>query len=110
MIKPVVFEVTEVPSYESISKGGDYVFSITASSLMETDMENAIQAVSKLWDMEKLPAEILLKIDVRLKAVFESLCDCIERDGSIAPNKKPLFAAMKADCQWMLDCLNDLDI
>ena len=109
MIYPVTFEVIEAPSDERLSQSGEYVFSIIASNLTSSDTEDAIKAVAKLWEMEDLPAEIMLKLNIRLRSVFEGLCDNIEEDGSIPSDKKPLFAAMRSDCQWVIDCLNDLD-
>jgi hypothetical protein len=103
------FEVEETPIEEFVNDQGEYVFGIYATNSCDQDLEQAIATVAALWRLDVITSEVTLTINVRLRSLYETLYDMHNAGGKIHKDSKPLFDALKKDCQWIVDQINSLE-
>jgi hypothetical protein len=109
-MKPIEFVVEEIPTTESVNDQGEYVFGIYTSDGCDEELEETIATIAELWKTESITSEITLTINVRLRSVYENLYDMYNAQGKIDADDKPLFDALRNDCQWIVDQINNLKV
>jgi hypothetical protein len=60
-----------------------------------------------LWDLE---TDVSLKVQIKLKDIYENLYDMYNAQGKIQEEDTPLFEALRKDCQWIVDQINSLEM
>jgi hypothetical protein len=108
MNKSIDFVVDETPTEEHINDENEYVFSIYTSNYCDGEIENTLDTMAKLWSVENLDREVTLRINVRLRSVYESLHEMHVSDGAIDEESEHLFIALKRECEWIVDQINGL--
>lgn len=106
-MKPIQFEVDEIPQTGSVDEEGNFKFYIYASNMGDDDFTEVIETLQKLWDLE---ADVSVKVNVKLKDIYEDLFDMYNAQGKIEKDEAPLFEALRKDCQWIIDQINALEI
>jgi hypothetical protein len=107
MSKAIEFEIDEIPTEEKVNDKGEYVFGIYTSTGCDDSFTEAMDAITKLWDVN-LPMEVCLRINVRLRSVYENAYDMYKAGGKIDKEDWHLFEAMRNDAQWIVDQINSL--
>jgi hypothetical protein len=110
MMKPIEFVIEETPTTEQVNDKGEYVFGIYTSNACDEELEQTLETMVDLWKMESMTAEVTLTINVRLRSLFENLYEMYNADGKIDAEDKHLFDALRKDCQWIVDHINDLKV
>jgi len=106
-MKPIQFEIDEIPQSGTIDEDGNFKFYIYASNYIEEDFSEVIQTVKVLWDLE---TEVSLKVQIKLKDVYENLYDMYNAQGKVQKDDTPLFESLRKDCQWIVDQINALEM
>ena len=106
-MKPIQFEVDEIPQTGTIDDQGNFTFYIYCSNCGDDDYTEAIQTLQKLWDLE---TDVSLNVNIKLKDIYEDLFDMHNASGKIEKEEAPLFEALRKDCQWIIDQINSLEI
>jgi hypothetical protein len=106
----IEFEVEVDPTTEHVNDEGEYVFGIYATNVCNDDIEKAIQSVAELWEAQYLEADVNLTINVRVRSLYEYLHNMRTANGRFDAESKPLFEALKNDCQWIVDQINKLEV
>jgi len=106
-MKPIQFEIDEIPQSGTIDEDGNFKFYIYASNYIEEDFSEVIQTVKVLWDLE---TEVSLKVQIKLKDVYENLFDMYNAQGKVQKDDTPLFESLRKDCQWIVDQINALEM
>jgi hypothetical protein len=106
-MKPIQFEIDEIPQSGTIDADGNFKFYIYASNYIEEDFSEVIETVKVLWDLE---TEVSLKVQIKLKDVYENLYDMHNAQGKVQKEDTPLFESLRKDCQWIIDQINDLEM
>ena len=110
MMKPIEFVVDEEPTTEAVNDQGEYVFGIYASDACDEELEETIATIAELWKTEAITSEVTLAINVRLRSVYENLYHNYNAKGEIDAEDKHLFDALRNDCQWIVDQINNLKV
>ena len=105
-MKPIEFEVDEIPQSADPDEEGNYQFYIYCSNMSDGDYSNAIETIQKLWDLE---TEVSLKVNIKLKDVYNDLFDMYNAEGKINEVDVPLFETLRKDCQWIIDEIDKLE-
>lgn len=106
-MKPIQFEIDEIPQSGTIDADGNFKFYIYASNYIEEDFSEVIETVKVIWDLE---TEVSLKVQIKLKDVYENLFDMYNAQGKVQKDDTPLFEALRKDCQWIIDQINALEM
>jgi hypothetical protein len=106
-MKPIVIEVDERPQSGEVDKQGDFVFYLYASNECGQEFEEAIETLIHLWDLQ---TEVSIKINLRLKDVYNDLYEMFNAGGKIQQVDTPRFEALRKDCQWIIDRINELEM
>lgn len=106
-MKPIQFEIDEVPQAGEIDKEGNFKFYIYASNMGADDFTEAIETLQKLWDLE---TDVSLKVNIKLKDIYEDLFDMYNAQGKIQKEDTFRFEALRKDCQWIIDQINSLEM
>ena len=106
-MKPIQFEIDEIPQSGTIDADGNFKFYIYASNYIEEDFSEVIATARVLWDLE---TEVSLKVQIKLKDVYENLYDMHNAQGKVQKEDTPLFESLRKDCQWIIDQINDLEM
>jgi len=106
---PIEFELNEDPTDERINDDGEYIFSVYTSDACQDEFQAAISAIAEMWKHENL-GEITFRINIRLRSLYETIYDYRNTGGKIDAEEKPLFDALKKDCQWIIDQINSLEM
>lgn len=106
-MKPIQFEVDEMPQAGTVDAAGNFNFYIYMSNQCEDEIEEALETLAKLWD---LPADVSLKINIRLKDVYNDLYNMHNAEGKIDEEDMHLFQGLKDNCQWIIDEINKLEV
>jgi len=107
MSKAIEFEIDESPIEEKVNAEGEYVFTIYTSTGCDDSFTEAMDSITKLWDMN-LPMEVCLHINVRLRSVYENAYEMHNAGNKIDKEDWHLFEAMRNDAQWIVDQINSL--
>jgi hypothetical protein len=107
ILKPISLEIDEEPINEQVDQDGGYKFSLYTSNCCTGEFEDAIQILRHIWDLE---TDVNLTINVRTKSIYEELYihHSFNDDGTIDKESKPLFDALRKDCQWIIDQIDGL--
>jgi hypothetical protein len=106
-MKPIQFEIDEIPQSGTIDADGNFKFYIYASNYIDEDFSEVIETVKVLWDLE---TEVSLKVQIKLKDVYENLYDMYNAQGKVQKDDTPLFESLRKDCQWIVDQINALEM
>lgn len=106
-MKPIQFEIDEIPQCGTIDADGNFKFYIYASNDFNDDFSEVIETLKVLWDLETL---VSLKVQIKLKDVYENLFDAYNAQGKVRKDATPLFEALRKDCQWIIDQINVLEM
>ena len=106
-MKPIQFEIDEIPQSGTIDADGNFKFYIYASNYIEEDFSEVIATAKVLWDLE---TEVSLKVQIKLKDVYENLYDMHNAQGKVQKDDTPLFDSLRKDCQWIIDQINALEM
>ena len=106
-MKPIQFEIDEIPQTGTIDQDGNFKFYVYVSNSGDDDFSEAIETLQKLWDLE---TEVSLKVHIKLKDVYENLFDMYNAQGKIRKKDTPLFESLRKDCQWIIDQINTLEM
>jgi hypothetical protein len=106
-MKPIQFEIDEVPQAGTIDQEGNFKFYVYVSNMGDDDFSEAIETLQKLWDLE---TDVSLKVHIKLKDVYEDLFDMYNAQGKIEKENTPLFESLRKDCQWIIDQINTLEM
>lgn len=105
-MKPIQFEIDEIPQTGTIDKDGNFKFYIYCSNMSDDDYADAIDTMQRLWDLE---TEVSLKVNIKLKDIYEDLFDMHNVEGKVLKEDVPLFEALRKDCQWIIDQIDSLE-
>jgi hypothetical protein len=106
-MKPIQFEIDEIPQSGTIDKDGNFKFYIYASNYIDEDFSEAIETMQAIWNLE---TEVSLKVQIKLKDVYENLYDMYNAQGKVQKDETPLFESLRKDCQWIIDQINSLEM
>ncbi len=106
-MKPIKFEIDERPNAGKIDKEGNFKFYVYGSNMCDDGFSEAIETLQKLWDLE---TDVSLKINIKLKDIYEDLFDTYNAQGNIGKEDTPLFESLRKDCQWIIDQFNSLEM
>ena len=106
-MKPIQFEIDEIPQSGTIDEDGNFKFYIYASNYIDEDFSEVIATARVLWDLE---TEVSLKVQIKLKDVYENLFDMHNAQGKVQKEDTPLFESLRKDCQWIIDQINALEM
>jgi hypothetical protein len=106
-MKPIQFEIDEIPQSGTIDADGNFKFYIYASNYIDEDFSEVIATARVLWDLE---TEVSLKVQIKLKDVYENLFDMHNAQGKVQKEDAPLFESLRKDCQWIIDQINALEM
>jgi hypothetical protein len=106
-MKPIQFEIDEIPQTGTIDQEGDFKFYFYGSNMTDDDFSEAIETLQKLWDLE---TDVSLKVHIKLKDIYEDLFDMYNAQGKIEKEDTPLFESLRKDCQWIIDQINALEM
>ena len=106
-MKPIELEVDEHPHSGEVNEQGDFVFYLYASNECEQEFEEAIETLIHLWDLK---TEVSIKINIKLKDVYNDLHQMFNAGGKIQKEDTPRFEALRRDCQWIIDQINTLEM
>jgi hypothetical protein len=106
-MKPIEFEVDEIPQSGEIDANGNFKFYVYTSNQCVGDLEETLETLATLRD---LPTEVSLKINILLKDVYLNLYDLYNAQGKIQKEDTPLFESLRNDCQWIIDEINKLEM
>lgn len=102
------FTVEETTQGEYVNDQGEFFFSIYTSNYCDQELERTLITMAKLWDMEDLDSEVTLNINIRMRTIYESLVDIHATHRKLDAESKPLFDALRNDCQWIIDQIDTL--
>ena len=105
-MKPIQFEVNEIPQTGSIDEEGNFKFYIYTSNMCCDDFTEAIETLQKLWDLD---TDVSIKVNIKLKDIYEDLFDMYSAQDKIGKEEAPLFDALRKDCQWIIDQIDSLE-
>jgi len=106
-MKPIQFEIDEIPQAGTIDAEGNFKFYIYASNQIDEDFSEVIETLKVLWDLE---TDVSLKVNIKLKDIYENVFDLYNAQGEIQKENTPVFEALRKDCQWIIDQINDLEM
>jgi hypothetical protein len=106
-MKPIQIEVDEHPHSGEVDEQGEFVFYLYGSNECGQEFEEAIETLIHLWDLE---TEVCIKINVKLKDVYNDLYEMFNAGGKIQQKDTPPFEALRKDCQWIIDQINTLEM
>jgi hypothetical protein len=106
-MKPIEFEIDERPQAGTIDQEGNFKFCVYGSNKCDDDFYEVIETLQKLWDLE---TDVSLKINIKLKDIYEDLFDMYNAQGKIEKEDTPLFESLRKDCQWIIDQINSLEM
>jgi hypothetical protein len=106
-MKPIQFEIDEIPQTGTIDQDGNFKFYVYGSNMGDDDFSEAIETLQKLWDLE---TDVSLKVNIKLKDVYENLFDMYNAQGKIEKEDTPLFESLRKDCQWIINQINALEM
>ena len=106
-MKPIEFEIDEIPQTGTIDAEGNFKFYMYASNQSEEDFSEVIETLKVIWDLE---TDVSIKVHIKLKDVYEDLFDMYNAQGKIQKDDTPMFEALRKDCQWIIDQINALEM
>lgn len=106
-MKPIQFEIDELPQSGEIDANGNFKFYIYTSNQCDGEFEEVLETLAKLQD---LPTDVSLKINILLKEVYINLYDMYNAQGKIQKEDTPLFESLRKDCQWIIDEIDKLEM
>ena len=105
-MKPIQFQVDEIPQTGELDEEGNFKFYIYCSNCCDDDYSETIGTLQKLWDLD---TDVSLKVHIKLKDIYEDLFDMYNAQGKIEKDEAPLFEALRKDCQWIIDQIDALE-
>ena len=106
LMKPIELEIDEDALNGHIDEDGEYTFSLYTSNCCSGEFESAIQTLMQIWDLE---TEVNLTINVRTKSIYTVLYEMRSmEDGVVGKESQHLFEALRKDCQWIVDRIDNL--
>ena len=106
-MKPIQFEIDEIPQSGTIDADGNFKFYIYTSNMIDEDFSDVMETLKVLWDLE---TDVSLKVHIKFKEIYENLFDMYSAQGKIKKEDTPLFEALRKDCQWIIDQINTLEM
>jgi len=106
-MKPIELEVDEHPHSGEVNEQGDFVFYLYASNECGQEFEEAIETLIHLWPLQ---TEVSIKINVKLKDVYNDTYEMFNAGGKIQQVDTFRFEALRKDCQWIIDQINELEM
>lgn len=107
-MKPIELNVDEYPSNGEVTEDGQYVVTIYTSNKCAGELEEAIPAIAKLWDID---TEVCLNIRLKIRDIFYELAEVYSiGDGMIDKEDMPLFEALYKDCKWIVEQIGALKV
>jgi hypothetical protein len=106
-MKPIQLEINECPQSGTIDAQGDFSFYVYASNQCDDEFEEAIETLRVIWELE---TDVSLKVNIKLKDVYEDLFAMHNAQGKINQEDTPLFEILRKDCQWIIDQINALEM
>ena len=109
-MKDINIEINESTQTDGVNENGEFGFFVFASNCCDNDFEEAIETLALIWE---LPTEVSLTINLTLRGVYRDTIQMhhvpIYGDNIIEARSVPLFAAMRKDCQWIIDQIDALE-
>ena len=106
-MKPIQIEIHEFPQAGTVDVQGDFSFYVYASNQCDDEFEEAIETLRLIWGLE---TDVSLKVNIKLKHVYQDLFDMHNARGKIQKEDTPLFESLRKDCQWIIDQINVLEM
>ena len=106
-MKPIQIEIHEFPQAGTIDSQGNFSFYVYASNQCDDEFEEAIETLRLIWELE---TDVSLKVNMKLKDVYNDLFDMHNARGKITKEDTPLFESLRKDCQWIIDKINLLEM
>jgi hypothetical protein len=106
-MKAIKLEIDESPQAGTIDENGDFKFYLYTSNQCDDEFEEALETLMRLWDLE---TDVALKINIKFKDVYKDLYEMHNARGKIQSEDTPLFEALRKDCQWIIDQINELEM
>jgi len=108
IIEPPYVEVNWHPSSEKVTEDGEFTFGVyMTNGCVGSELEQAVLVWSDSIDEEE---DINLTIRLRLRDVYKELYGSYSYEGGIDEESRPLFDAMRKDCEWIIKQIDELAI
>jgi hypothetical protein len=105
-MKPIKFEIDEIPQTGSVDEEGNFKFYIYGSNMLDNDFTEAIATMQKLWDLE---IDVALKVNIKFREIYTNLFDMYNVKGRVGAKNTPLFESLRKDCQWIIDQIDKME-
>jgi hypothetical protein len=106
-MKPIALEVSPTTLTNGVDKNGDFSFYVYTTNLCDDEIEKAIDTLKLIWEA---PIEVSLSINLTLKGVYRDVHEMYRsRDGTVHPEDAHHFAAVRKDCQWIIDQIDAME-
>jgi hypothetical protein len=107
-MKAIEFVIYENVHDGEVARDGQFQFSLYTSNMCDGEMEEVMPVLVKLWDFE---SEVTLKVNMKARDLLMGLLDLhVDRNGCISEEDKPMFDALRNDCQWMIEHIDKLKV
>jgi len=107
-MKPISLTVYEEAQDVVVLPDGESAFCVYTSNMCDGEMDQAMKTLVRIWD---LSTEVNLTVQARTRTLLKTLTDLYaDRDGVIDAEGVPLFQALKRDCEWMVEQINNLKV
>lgn len=109
-MKPIAIEINETTQTNGVNENGEFGFYLFASNCCDREFEQAIETLALVWEA---PIEVSLSINLTLRGVYRDtifMRQVYGSDNVIEAYSAPMFAAMRKDCQWIIDQIDALEL
>jgi len=106
-MKPLAVEIEEKVMTGTVDKNGDFKFYLYASNECDGEFEKAMALLLQIWELE---TEVTFKVHIRVKEIYNDLYEMYNAGGKIQQVDTPRFEALRKDCQWIIDRINELEM
>ena len=106
-MKPLSLEIEEKVMTGTVDENGDFKFYFYASNECDGEFEKAMAVLLQIWELE---TEVTFRVHFRVKAIYDDLYEMFNAGGKIQQVDTPRFEALRKDCQWIIDQINELEM
>lgn len=107
-MKAIEFEIDEEVHNGEVTPDGQFQFYMYTSNMCDGEMEEVMPVLAKVWDFE---SEVSLKVNMKARDLFIGMFDMYGFRGEcITEEDKPMFDALRNDCQWMIEQIDKLKV
>ena len=107
-MKSIDVEIEEKVMTGTVDENGDFKFYLYASNECDGEFEKAVALLLKIWTLEEV--EVTFRVHIRVKEIYNDLYEMFNAGGKIQQKDTPRFEALRKDCQWIIDQINELEM